>query len=100
MLLVTGCAMAPVSDAPWLLVAPPYVDEDGAVRLDDDAPLPAWQLVAEFDDGAACRDYRETAVRNAADDEQWAYWSKTRCVCGPSHAARCGPDLDDDTNAP
>jgi hypothetical protein len=100
LLLVTACLGITMSAAPWLLVAPPYVYEDGAVRLDDDAPLPLWQRLGEFDDGAACREYRDAAVRKAADDEQWAFWSKTRCVCGPSRAARCGPDLDDDTSTP
>jgi len=100
LLLVTGCLGVSMSAAPWLLVAPPYVYEDGAVRLDDDAALPLWQQLGEFDDGATCREHRATAVRQAAGDEEWAFWSKSRCVCGPSNTADCDPDPGDDTNTP
>jgi len=94
---VTACLTPPLTDAPWLLVAPPEVYEDGAVRMDDDAPLPLWRRLAEFDDAAACQVFRDAQVRNAPNDEQWALWSKSRCLCGPGDAARCGPDADDDS---
>jgi hypothetical protein len=94
-LAACGPAAPPPLEAsgPWLLIAPPIYSRDGGGRMADRAPLWDWVRLAGFDDAVACRSFRDARIADAAGDEEWAMWSKSRCETAPRAAgARLTPD--------
>jgi len=64
----------------WLLIAPPDVWQDGAVRRDEHRPLWTWQRLGAFPELADCRRARDARIARAQTDDERAAFEMARCV--------------------
>jgi len=88
-----GCVASRGPMPPWVLVAPPYREEDGALRRDDRAPLREWDRLGFFEDPVACRQFRDEKIVEPASDDEWAMWSLARCLSSDRAEGGLPPDV-------